>query len=96
MARGAPRASIGGSGAHQPTGAGPREARMPQRRFEFRVRGRLSEHTRQAFTGMEVTDVPAETVISTTVTDDGGVQEILALIQALGLSVVSVERVSGE
>jgi hypothetical protein len=43
---------------------------------------------------MDVTEVPAETVIAGDVTDDGGVQEILTMIQSLGLDVVSVRQAS--
>ena len=58
---------------------------MPGRRYEFRIAGSLSERARSAFRGMDVADVPAETVISGVVDDDGGVREVLALIQSLGL-----------
>jgi hypothetical protein len=68
--------------------------RVSERQYEFRVLGRLSEETRQAFADMEVTEVPAETIISTTVADDGDIHTVLALIQSLGLNVVSVQRVS--
>jgi hypothetical protein len=63
--------------------------------YEFRITGRLSQRTRDAFTGMEVREVPAETVISGVVAEEGGVQEVLSLIQSLGLQVVSVRRSSG-
>jgi hypothetical protein len=43
---------------------------------------------------MDVTAVPAETVISGQV-DDDGVQQVLALIQSLGLKVVSLHRANG-
>jgi len=56
---------------------------VPRRRYEFRIAGSLSEHARAAFAGMDVTAVPAETVISGQV-DDDGVQRVLALIQSLG------------
>ena len=65
---------------------------MPEGRYEFRVSGRLSERARGAFVGMDVVDVPAETVISGEVEDDRGLQDVLDLIQALGLTVVSVRR----
>jgi hypothetical protein len=71
------------------------EEAMPVRRYEFRVAGRMSDRARSAFPGMDVTEVPAETVIAGDVTDDGGVQEILTLIQSLGLNVVSVRQASG-
>ena len=64
-------------------------------RYEFRILGRLSERARAAFGGMEFHEVPAETVISGDVAADGGVQEVLALIQSLGLQVVAVRRTSG-
>ena len=70
------------------------EDRVSERQYEFRVLGRLSEKTRQAFTDMEVTEVPAETIISTRLCDDGDIHRVLALIQSLGLNVISVERVS--
>ena len=70
------------------------EAGVSERRYEFRVLGRLSEKTRQAFADMEVTEIPAETVISTTVADEGDIHAVLALIQSLGLNVISVERLS--
>jgi hypothetical protein len=44
---------------------------------------------------MDVAEVPAETVISGEVDDDGDVQEILTLIQSLGLHLISVRRASG-
>lgn len=68
---------------------------MRERRYEFRITGRLSERARHAFPGMEVREVPAETVISGDVAVEGGVQEVLARIQALGLEVVSVRRANG-
>ena len=70
------------------------EDRVSEQQYEFRVLGRLSEKTRQAFVDMEVTEIPAETVISTTLADDGGIHEVLELIQSLGLNVISVERVA--
>lgn len=66
---------------------------MPDRRYEIRVTGRLSDRARDAFTGMDVVEVPAETVISGPVGDDGQLHTVLALIQSLGLHVVSVEQV---
>jgi hypothetical protein len=71
------------------------EDAVPGRRYEFRIAGRLSEHARAAFPGMDVTEVPAETVISGEVDDDGGVQEVLTLIQSLGLEVVAIRRARG-
>ena len=62
-------------------------------RYAFRVAGRLSDSARDAFVGMEVVEVPAETIITGSVEADR-LQEVLALIQDLGLRVVSVQRVT--
>jgi hypothetical protein len=43
---------------------------------------------------MDVAEVPAETVISGEVANDDRVQEVLTLIQSLGLEVVAVRRAS--
>jgi hypothetical protein len=66
---------------------------VPRRqRYEFRVVGSLSERARSAFGGMEVHEVPAETIVSGELAEDGGVQEVLSLIQTLGLRVRSLRR----
>jgi hypothetical protein len=65
---------------------------VSERRYEFHISGRLSETARAAFTGMDVREIPAETVISANMDDDAEVHEILNLIQSLGLHVVSFER----
>ena len=65
---------------------------MTRRRYEFRIAGRLSERASIAFNGMDVKEVPAETVISGEINDEGGVQEILTLIQSLGLDVISIRQ----
>jgi len=65
---------------------------VPGRRYEFRIAGRLPERARAAFAGMDVAEVPAETVISGEVANDDRVQEVLTLIQSLGLEVVAVRR----
>jgi hypothetical protein len=62
-------------------------------RYEFRVAGHVSERVRDAFAKMEIAEVPAETVIVGAVEADE-VHEVLGLIQALGLHVVSVQRVT--
>jgi hypothetical protein len=64
------------------------------RRYEFRVVGRLSERARCAFRGMHVREVPAETVIRGDVAEDGGIQQVLDVIQRLGMQVVSVRSTS--
>ena len=69
---------------------------MPMRRYEVRVAGRLSSRARDAFVGMGVTAAPPETVIVGTLDDDEDLHRLLALIQSLGLSVVSVEQVAAD
>ena len=69
---------------------------MADRRYEFRIAGRLSGRARSAFRGMNVREVPAETVISGNIPEEGGVQEVLTMIQSLGLEVVSVRRTSDD
>jgi hypothetical protein len=67
---------------------------MPARRYEFRVAGRLSERAQGAFADMAVNDAPPETIIAGDVIDDSHLHGVLALIQNLGLHVVSVNEVS--
>ena len=67
---------------------------MPDRRYEVRVTGRLSQRAREAFAGMDVAEVTAETVISGVVHQDEQLHELLARVQALGLHVVSVQQVA--
>jgi hypothetical protein len=64
---------------------------VSEHRYEFRVTGRLPQTGQDAFTGMELVEMPAETVISGEV-DDRDVPGVLALIQELGLRLVSVRR----
>lgn len=66
---------------------------MASRRIEFRVAGLVSERTRGAFPDMTVVDAPPETIILGTVVDDSQLHGVLALIQDLGLRVVSVNEV---
>jgi hypothetical protein len=67
---------------------------MPDRRYEVRVTGRLSERARDAFAGLDVAEVSAETVISGVVHQDDQLHELLEVVQSLGLHVVSVEQVA--
>jgi hypothetical protein len=66
---------------------------MPDRRYEVRVTGQLSQRARDAFAGMDLTEVHAETVLSGRLNDDDQLHDILSVIQSLGLHVVSVEQV---
>lgn len=66
---------------------------MHPRRYEFRVTGRLSDETRAAFPDMNVIDLPAETLIYGAVVDESHLLGVLALIQNLGLHVVSMNQI---
>jgi hypothetical protein len=61
--------------------------------YEFRISGRLSETSRSAFPDMTVVEVPPETILHGTVVDESHLHGVLALIQNLGLHVVSVREV---
>jgi hypothetical protein len=67
---------------------------MADRRYEVRVEGRLSQRARDAFADLEVSAVTAETVISGLVHEDEQLHELLAVVQSLGLHVVSVQQVA--
>jgi hypothetical protein len=67
---------------------------MPDRRYEVRVTGRLSQRARDAFADMEVSEVTAETVITGLVHQDDQLYQLLAVVQSLGLHVVSVEQLA--
>jgi hypothetical protein len=67
---------------------------MPDRRYEVRVTGRLSQRAQDAFAGMDVAEVTAETVISGVMHRDDELHELLEVVQSLGLHVVSVQQVA--
>jgi len=67
---------------------------MPGRRYEVRVSGQLSDRARDAFAGLDVAEVTAETVIAGRVEVDEQLHELLAVVQSLGLHVVSVQQVA--
>ena len=66
---------------------------MPDRRYEVRVTGRLSQLARDAFAGVDLTEVTADTVICGIVHHDEQLHDMLAVVQSLGLHVVSVQQV---
>jgi hypothetical protein len=61
-------------------------------RYEFRVRGRMSDRARHAFSGMIVQPVPPESIIYTDVVDEAHLRDLLALCGALGLELVSLQQ----
>jgi hypothetical protein len=66
---------------------------MPDRRYEVRVQERLSQAAQDAFVGMDISVVPAQTIISGLFHDDDELFSLLSLIQSLGLHVESLEQV---
>jgi hypothetical protein len=62
-------------------------------RYEFRVAGLVSQRSRGAFPDMVVADAPPETIIVGDVEDESHLHGVLALIQSLGLRVVSLHEV---
>ncbi|MDN5918400.1 MAG: hypothetical protein L0I76_25435 [Pseudonocardia sp.] len=76
-----PEPAAGGSG---PSGTSDR--------YEFRVAGRLSPALCDAFEGLTVQEVPTETSLCGPVTDEAHLHGLLALMQSLGLQVVSLHR----
>ncbi len=66
---------------------------MAAARYEFRVRGRMSEDTAGEFDELEVERGSPETVLHGEVVDDAHLHGILARFQSLGLHVVSMREV---
>jgi hypothetical protein len=66
---------------------------MATRRYEFRVDGTLSDDARNAFVDMRITEVPQQTVLDGEVLDESHLQGIIAQLQALCITVVSVHPV---
>ena len=65
-------------------------------RYEVRVNGRLSERARGAFPAMDVTSVPAQTIVIGELAEPSDLGDLLALCMAMGLEVVSLRRLPGE
>lgn len=66
---------------------------MSPTRYEIRVAGLLSERSREAFTDLDVVHAPPETIISGELVDSAQLHGVLALIQSLGLHVVSMHEI---
>ena len=61
--------------------------------YVIRVRGRLSDATLASFEGMDADVAPAETVLRGP-TDQAGLHGLLERVQALGLELIEVRRLS--
>jgi hypothetical protein len=64
---------------------------MPDRRYEVRVTGRLSDVAQDALAAADVAGVAVETVISGLVCHDQGLHQFVMAVQELGLHLVSVQ-----
>jgi hypothetical protein len=65
-------------------------------RYEVRVNGRLSERACGAFPAMDVTSVPAQTIVVGELAEPADLGDLLALCMAMGLVVLSLRRLPGE
>ena len=69
---------------------------MGSARYEVRVNGRLSERARSAFSTLDVTSVPSQTIVFGELAEVSDLGGLLALCSSLGLEVVSLRRLPGE
>jgi hypothetical protein len=72
-----------------------REAPMSSTMYEFRVDGRLPEHSREAFCDMHVEETPPGVVLRGAVIDEPHLLGIIDQLRVLGLSLVSVRPLTG-
>ena len=69
---------------------------MVHAQYEVRVSGRLSERARGAFCAMDVRDVPTQTIMFGELAGPSALRDLLALCSAMGLEVVSLQRLPGD
>lgn len=62
------------------------------RRYEIRIRGRVSEETAFAFDGLALTVRPVETVLHGEITDQAALHGLLDRVADLGLELIEVRR----
>jgi hypothetical protein len=62
-------------------------------RFEFRVEGTLSEADRAEFADLRISQTPPQTILDGEVVDQSHLHGIIAQLQILGITVVSVHEV---
>ncbi|GEL19766.1 hypothetical protein [Pseudonocardia asaccharolytica] len=68
---------------------------MGRARYEVRVSGRLSDRARNAFCGMQIQAVPPQTIMFGELAEESDLRDLLALCRAMGLEVVSLQRLPG-
>jgi hypothetical protein len=66
---------------------------MATMHYEFRVDGRLTDEARSVFVDMRITEAPPQTVLDGAVLDESHLHGIIAQLQSLGITVVSVHPV---
>jgi hypothetical protein len=66
---------------------------MMTRLYEFHVDGRLTDQAREAFCDMRIEEIPAGATLYGEVIDESHLLGIMAQCRALGLVVVSAQRV---
>ena len=69
---------------------------MAHARYEVRVNGRLSDRARGAFSAMDVTAVPTQTIVVGELAVPSDLGDLLARCMAMGLEVLSIRRLPGE
>ncbi|HEY3828663.1 MAG TPA: hypothetical protein VGL57_05655 [Solirubrobacteraceae bacterium] len=62
--------------------------------YEIHIKGRVSEQLLSVFEGMEASEQSVETVLRGPVSDQAALHGLLDRIQALGLELIEVRRLS--
>jgi hypothetical protein len=65
---------------------------MGSPRYEFRIRGRLSEPVRARFETLESDVEPVDTVLHGPIRDQAELHGVIEQVQALGLELIEVRR----
>jgi hypothetical protein len=65
-------------------------------RYEFRVRGLISDRVRDAFSDMTIQPVPPESIVYADLVDEAALRDLLALCGALGLELVSLQQLPAD
>jgi hypothetical protein len=66
---------------------------MATMRYQFRVDGPLTDEARAAFSGMQISEVPSQTVLVGEVVDESHLHGIIVQLQVLGITVVSARPI---
>jgi hypothetical protein len=62
--------------------------------FEIRVTGRLPEDVLEEIEGVRVSVLPVETILRGSVSDQAALHQLISRLQALGLELTEVRRLS--